>query len=143
MSDDPMRFYREGGLRKQVLEEIRLHTSLTTQNWVHALLNTYLPHAEKEDVRQAKKATKQTHHSGWLTPGRAACIRNTVRKHPEWGKKEQVEKVAAELRKVSLLPNPQKSDDILNEEFAAYLTPPLAEDVRKAIIRVLEKARLR
>ena len=143
MPDDPMRFFREGGLRKQVLEEIRLRTSLTTQDWVHALLDAYLPHAEHEDAQQSRKLSKQTHHTGWMTPGRAACIKNTVRKHPEWGKKEQVEKVAAELRKVSLLPNPQKSDDILNEEFAAYLTPPLAEDVRKAIIRVLEKARLR
>ena len=142
MSNDPMRFYREGQLRKQVLEEIRLNTSLTTQDWVNALLDAYLPYAEKEDSKQAKKATKQTHQSGWMTPGRAAVLRNTVRKHPEWKKRDQVKKVAAELLKEAMASG-DPDDPILNEEFANYLKPPLAEDVSKAIIRVLEKARLR
>ena len=61
MYDDPLRFFREYGLTKQVMEELKGRTSLTAQQWVNDLLEAYRPHAEVAYLAQAKKAGKQTH----------------------------------------------------------------------------------
>ena len=140
MDDDPLRFFREYGLSKAVMDEIASHTSETAQDWVHDLLEAYRPHAKAEDAARARKPSKQSHTGHVLTPGREAILRNIARKHPEWPLSQQVRKVASEARKLAI---GHPDGPPVDPDFAAYLQPPLPEEVMKKIRDMLKEAGLR
>ena len=158
MYDDPMRFFREYGLTKQVMEELKGRTSLTAQQWVNDLLEAYRPHAEVADLAQAKKAGKQTHKKAPMNARRKAILRYIAQKNPE----ATIKEIAAEARKVAMgqpggpLQDPEfvqcleayppdltqtldhPDGPIEDPEFARDLQEPLDDTIRKRIERALK-----